>query len=735
MAEGIRALGGVQGMAEVTVRVALPVPLRRAFDYRHPTPLAPGVRVRVPFGRRVLAGIVLASPVAAPPGIALRAIAEVIDEAPLLNAEQLGLLQFVADYYHHAIGEVVFTALPSALKRGLVLTPPKAYRLTPAGARSDAPPFPARAHRRRALWQALKDRGPLAEGDVTALARGLKPVLAALVREGLVEVCEHPRPAGAPPAAGPVLRPDQEAACAAVRAALGTFQAFLLFGVTGSGKTEVYLELIAAARARGDQALILVPEIGLTPQLMARFRARLPDGLGVLHSGLSETERARVWGQAARGELTVIVGTRSAVFAPLKRLGLIIVDEEHDGSLKQQDGLRYHARDIAIVRAQRAGVPVVLGSATPALESYRHALDGRYRLLRLPGRGPDRSLPRVTILDMGREAADGGLGPTLLAALRARLLRREQALVFLNRRGYAPVLLCPECRWHAPCERCDARLTVHLARKTLRCHHCGHERPLPATCPRCGHGRLLRVGEGTQRLEETLARALPEARIARIDRDTVTSRLAFEDLLTRMRARDIDILVGTQMLAKGHDFADLTLVGVVNADQGLFGSDFRADEQLFAQIMQVAGRAGRAAKAGEVIIQTHHPHHPLWSPLVALDYEAFAEVALKDRYETGFPPYAHCALLRAEALKPELPLRFLETARALGQGSEAVTLGSVLPATLARRAGYYRAQLLVTSAHRPLLQAWLTTWVERIAQLPAGRQVRWSLDVDPHSLF
>jgi primosomal protein N' (replication factor Y) len=419
----------------------------------------------------------------------------------------------------------------------------------------------------------------------------------------------------------------------------------------------------------------------------------------------------------------------------MKRLGLIVVDEEHDASFKQQDGFRYHARDLAIMRAKRSRVPIVLGSATPSLETYRHAIEGRYSLLRLPQRGPGQTLPAVSFVDLGREAARGGLSTRLLDAVRARLERHEQTLLFLNRRGYAPVLLCPECRWHAPCDRCDARLTVHTARQHLRCHHCGHERPIPSACPRCHHPKLLRVGEGTQRVEEMLRQALPTARVARIDRDTVSNRLALDGLLRKVREHEIDVLVGTQMMAKGHDFKDLTLVGVIQADQGLHGRDFRTDEQLFAQIVQVAGRAGRAAKPGEVIIQTYHPAHPLWAPLATLDYETFARLALKDRAETQFPPYTYCALLRAEALKEELPVRFLEAAKALGPESDQITLGSVLPATLARRAGYYRAQLLVTSLRRGALQAWLTEWIARFTESPAAAGVRWSLDVDPHSLF
>ena len=719
----------------VAIRVGLPVPLRRSFDYEHERPLAPGIRVRVPFGRRVLTGIVVEVPVDPVADVALRPILEVIDAQPLLSGEQIHMLRFAADYYHHPLGEVLFAALPAGLKRGQGVAPAKAYRLTADGQAQPASRF-ARAKRQAALWAAIKAAGVMTEGELRARGPGLAPALRALRAQGLVEECEAEK--GFVPAAtasAVVLRPDQRDACAAVAAALGRFAAFLLFGVTGSGKTEVYLELLAEVLATGGQALVLVPEIGLTPQLVARLSARLGPVVGMLHSGCAAGERARIWSAAAAGRMAVVVGTRSAVFTPMHRLALIIVDEEHDPSFKQQEGFRYHARDLAVWRAKHLGVPVVLGSATPSLESYRHARQGHYHLLALPNRGPQRTMPTVRLVDLGRESSRSGLSAPLIEALRTRLTRGEQALLFLNRRGYAPVLLCPECRWHAPCDRCDARLTVHLGRHRLRCHHCGREQPVPAVCPRCGHPKLLRVGEGTERIEEALRRVLPEARIARVDRDTTASRLAFEALLRKVHGHEIDVLIGTQMLAKGHDFPNVTLVGVIDADQGLHGSDFRADEQLFSQIVQVAGRAGRDEKPGEVLIQTHHPMHPLWAPLTRLDYEAFAELALRDRRDTLFPPYAHCALMRAEAREPNLATRFLEAARRLAADSSDVTLGCVLPAVLARRAGYYRAQLLVTSQRRAALQAWLKVWLSRISEIPDAPRVRWSVDVDPYSLF
>ncbi|WP_298135862.1 primosomal protein N' [Acidiferrobacter sp.] len=719
----------------VAIRVSLPVPLRRGFDYEYERPLAPGVRVRVPWGRRVLTGFVIEVPADPVPGVARRAILEVIDDEPLLSAAQLQLLYFAADYYHHPLGEVLFAALPAGLKRGRGVAAPQVYVLTPEGQAAADTRF-ARAKRQAALWQAIKAAGVMTEAALKALGPGFGPAMRALLAQGLVERRDPEResPRALSPSAV-TLRPDQQAACKAVAEAYGRFAAFLVFGVTGSGKTEVYLELLAQVLAAGGQALVLVPEIGLTPQIVARLSARLGTFIGVLHSGCTATERARVWSAAAAGHIRVVVGTRSAVFVPLKHPALIIVDEEHDASFKQQEGFRYHARDLAVWRAKQLGIPIVLGSATPSLESYRHACQGRYRLLTLPDRGPHSALPAVRLIDLGREPLRAGLSVSLIEALRGCLSRGEQALLFLNRRGYAPVLFCPECRWHAPCDRCDARLTVHLGRQRLRCHHCGREQPVPQACPQCGHLRLLHVGEGTERIEEALRRILPGARIARVDRDTTASRLSFETLLQKVHGREIDVLIGTQMLAKGHDFPHVTLVGVIAADQGLHGSDFRADEQLFAQIVQVAGRAGRAAKPGEVLIQTYHPAHPLWEPLTRLDYGAFAEMALKDRRDTLFPPYAYCALLRAEARDPESATRFLEAARELAKGPPDVALGCVLPAVLARRAGYHRAQLLATSLNRAALQGWLKVWLPRLAKTPLASRVRWSLDVDPYSLF
>jgi primosomal protein N' (replication factor Y) len=508
--------------------------------------------------------------------------------------------------------------------------------------------------------------------------------------------------------------------------------------VTGSGKTEVYLKAVEAVLVQGGQVLVLVPEIGLTPQLVARFEARLTAPIAVMHSALNDSERLAAWQAARTGEAAVVIGTRSAVFTPLPRLQLIIIDEEHDPSFKQQDGVRYHARDVAILRASHEKVPVVLGSATPSLESVYNAEQGRYQWLSLPERTAGAQPPRVQTLDQRRLKQFDGLSPPLIEALRQTLAHGEQSLVFLNRRGFAPVLMCHDCGWLAPCTRCDARLTVHRGSRKLRCHHCGAEAPLPSVCPVCASANLHGIGEGTERIEQALAQALPAARIERIDRDSTRRKGALEEKFARVHTGAVDILVGTQMLAKGHDFPNLTLVAVVNADQGLYSSDFRSEERLVQQLMQVAGRAGRADKPGTVLIQTWHPDNPVFQAIATHDYREFARYALAERNSADYPPASHLALVRAESARPRVALEFLERARRLGQElglPRGVQLHDVVPAAMERRAGRYRAQLLVQSNARPALHEFLGRWRAALDAMPRAREVRWALDVDPVDLY
>ncbi len=723
-----------------TLRIAVPTPLRRAFDYLPPaaSPLpAPGCRVRVPFGRRTEIGVVLDHAPSALAPERLRPVLELLDSEPLLPADLLALLDWVATYYHHPIGEVMATALPVALRRGDPARPQRIqrYRLVPG----ISPEQGRRAPRQAALIARLAAAGDagLAAAELTALeGAGWQGAMQRLVaREWVVVEAESVLRAAPGGEMGLHLTAEQATAVAAVVASLGRFGAFLLEGITGGGKTEVYLQAVAAALAAGQQALVLVPEIGLTPQLVERFRRRFAVPMAVLHSGLADGERATAWLAARAGEVPLVLGTRSAIFTPLPRLGLIVVDEEHDASFKQQEGLRYSARDVAVVRAHRAGVPILLGSATPSLESLHNSATGRYHHLRLSQRPGAARPPTLGLIDLRRQPLDEGLSAPLKASVERHLASGGQVLLFLNRRGFSPVLLCHECGWIGRCSRCDAHFTYHAAERRLRCHHCGAERPLPTHCPACGSVDLRPLGLGTERIEEALARHFPGVEAVRIDRDATRRKGSMERLLARIQAGEARILIGTQMLAKGHHFPLVTLVGILEADRGLFSADFRASERMAQLILQVAGRAGRAERPGEVLIQTHHPDHPLLATLVTEGYPAFAQAALAERQAAALPPYAHVALLRAEATQAGEPLGFLESVARLLPPEPEVQLWGPVPAPMERRGGRYRAQLLLQSTQRPQLQRYLDRWLPLVEGHEAGRRVRWSLDVDPVDLF
>jgi primosomal protein N' (replication factor Y) len=726
-------------MAVTIARVALPVAAVQLFDYWVPAGLVlhAGSIVRVRLGRRRVVGVVVdlveATPVAPEK---LVPIGEVVALPPLPD-DVRELAQFVASYYQAPPGLALALATPPA---GASATRTRAavrgLALTDEG-RATLPAALARAPAARALLERLlPERATLEPDAIVALAPHLRRVLARWQRDGLVTT-RTPRPG----AQGDLrLNDAQMQAVASLGAARGRFAPFLLQGVTGSGKTEVYLAAAAAVVAAGGQALLLVPEINLTPQLVARVAAALPTARTVtLHSALPDGERRAHWEQAARGEADLVLGTRLAVFAALPRLALIVVDEEHDGSYKQHDGVRYHARDAAVWRAHRLGIPVVLGSATPSLESYAHARAGRYERLLLERRADPRAAPPSIRLVPAREAGrDNGLVPALVTAIAACLARGEQSLVFVNRRGFAPSLKCAACTWEAGCPRCSARLTTHRAPVALVCHHCGHRERLPRACPACGNVDLLPLGHGTQRLEQGLAAAFPGARIARVDRDTTRRRHAFADLRARMTGNELDVLVGTQMLAKGHDFPRLTLVGVLGADNALYSADFRATERLAALLMQVAGRAGRAELPGEVIVQTDFPDHPLYRALVRHDYDAFALDLLAEREACGLPPFSHLALVSAEAHRREDVDRALDGLHAQAVAScrasgLAVDVFAPVVAPLARRAGYERSQMLLRSAQRAELQRLLAAIAHHVAAAPQ-RRVRLAIDVDPAAL-
>ena len=722
------------------------MPISRLFDYRLPgtadADLA-GRRVRVPFGKRHRVGLVMA--VAADSEIGadkLKPVDAILDPAPVLGEDDRWLLRFTADYYHHPIGEVCAAALPALLRQGRELHPQAEYFATTATADSvDLDQLARRAPRQAELLQLLADAG--GNGlDVDTLAElmpGWRRIASALRSRGFVESftarVDDP-PAGQPTiASGPELNADQQAAFDAIEAGDG-HGCFVLDGVTGSGKTEVYLRLIETCLAAGRQALVLVPEIGLTPQLVGRFRERFGIEPAVLHSGLTDLSRLTGWRRARNGDAALVVGTRSAVFVPLARPGLVIVDEEHDPSLKQQEGLRYSARDLAIARASRAGIPVVLGSATPSLDVLQHCRRGLYRRLSLPERAGGARQPHIRVVDIAAAAAGDGLGETLAAQIAVHRDAGGQVLLFLNRRGFAPTLLCVACGAVAECRRCDSRMTVHAGDQYLRCHHCGAARPLDTRCGDCGD--LMRpLGEGTERLEDAVRRRFPDTEVRRIDSDSMQASGAIDAALAEAASGDTEILVGTQMLSKGHHFPRLTLVGIVNADQGLFGTDFRAAERLAQSIVQVAGRAGREDRPGEVLIQTAYPRHPFWARLIAAGYAGVADDALAEREATGWPPFSRLALLRASATRHRDAVALLTRAReiALASAAEKLRVFGPVDAPMARRAGRYRVQLLLQSTDRRELHRVLGVLRARLEADRLARRARWSVDVDPIELF
>ena len=725
----------------------MPGPLRRWFEYLPPSgqsdtdAFRPGMRVKVPFGGSVRTGVVLetANESEIETG-RLRRVAERLDDEPSIPPSLLRLLVWAADYYHHPIGDVVRTALPTGLRRARPAAPAaRAWRLTgKAGASSSLRHAPRQAAVVAALEEAARQGGEpcLAETRLCTI-QNWRPAMRALARKGWVEPLATP-----PPTAGIVPKlatPNESQARAvdAIASAAGSFRAFLLDGVTGSGKTEVYLIAIdRLVRSGADQALVLVPEIGLTPQLVARFREALPVPISVVHSGMADGERLRSWEAARTGGSRVVIGTRSAVFTPLCRPALIVVDEEHDPSYKQQDGFRYSARDLALMRGSIEGVPVVLGSATPSLETIHLSTAGRCRRLRLAERAGGARMPGIVLHDVRRLPLAAGLSERLIEAVEERLARREQTLLFVNRRGFAPVVLCHDCGEAIECRHCDSRLVLHRADRRLRCHHCGAEHGIPVRCAACESPDLVSVGSGTQRLAEWLSERFASARVLRIDRDSTRRRGELDRMVRAARDGSVDILVGTQMLAKGHDFPRVTLVGVVDADAGLLSPDFRAPERVAQLVTQVAGRAGRGALAGEVIVQTRRPRHPLLTALAREGYPAFATAALAERDEIRLPPFARLVLLRAEASARVASSGFLATARQLAGELHrpGVEVMGPVPSPMERQGGRYRAQLLLRSASRTNLQAFLRPWVERLAEVRTPRELRWSLDVDPIEL-
>ena len=727
-------------------RIAIPTPLRRHFDYLVPadfqakTPL-PGVRIKVPFGRQTLIGILLEIVHETDvPSNKLKPIIEILDQQPVFNNELLQLLRWCSLYYHHPIGEVMQNALPVKLRQGASthIKGIRHWKLTHEGEQVDLQTL-KRAAKQHALINDLKQSSAgLLDSQLTKQHVGWRPVMKRLQEKGLVQSFEeNALPVAKPVTSAHKLNPDQQHAIDhIIKQRDEGFHAYVLEGVTGSGKTEVYLQIIEDIIKQGKQALVLVPEIGLTPQLLDRFLQRLDGRIAIMHSGLNDEERLQAWLHTQAGSADVIIGTRSAVFSPLLRAGVIIIDEEHDLSFKQQDGFRYSARDLAVKRARDLNIPIILGSATPSLETLFNAQQGRYETLLLPERAGNAKPPTISLLDVRSQKMEHGLSAQLLHKMKEHLERDSQVLLFLNRRGFAPVLMCHECGWHALCPRCDAHMTLHQSSSSLRCHHCGTEQYKPQTCPKCKSEDLLQMGFGTERIEHALNELFPQFQVIRIDRDSTRRKGSMQKLLKEINNGKRQILIGTQMLAKGHHFPNVTLVGMLNADHGLYSSDFRASERMGQLILQVAGRAGREEKEGEVLIQTHHADHPLFKPLLKHDYPGFAKTLIEERQQTELPPFTHLALLRAEAVDQQHPMIFLEQARLiLESANQDVMLMGPFPALMERRAGRYRAQLLIQAINRKQLQNLFAKSITQIENEKTAKKVRWSIDIDPLDLL
>ena len=736
----------------VIAKVAVPVPLYGLFDYVVPDELSgstqKGCRVKVPFGRKQIIGMVISTGSESDfPVSKLKSILENLDviepgQNPLLSDDVLRLLEWAATYYQHPLGEVLFSALPKYLRQGesAELKPEKRWRLSAAGVDVDQSVL-KRSPKQQALLAYLQ-QSPLADFTSAQLNmdwENWRPAMKLLMEKQLVSIEEKSPDVGAdhfqPARTSITLNSEQGDATAAITASLGKYQTYLLQGITGSGKTEVYLSVIERALEKNCQVLVLVPEISLTPQLTHRFAERLHTEIASLHSGLNDTQRHAAWVKASKGIARVVIGTRSALFTPMPDLGLVILDEEHDASFKQQEGFRYHARDLALVRAKNKNIPVVLGSATPSFESLENVSRGNYKLLKLTQRGARNARPpKVSLLDVCKRPMEDGISDRLIEKVGEHIKNKGQVLLFLNRRGYAPLLMCHECGWTTACQRCDANMTLHHHNQSLRCHHCGYEKPAPTSCPECKHESLYIPGAGTERIENALKEKFPKATISRIDRDTTRRKGELDKKLTEARAGDAQILIGTQMLAKGHDFPNLTLVGILDVDQGLFSADFRGTEHMAQLIIQVSGRAGRGEKQGEVILQTHHPEHPLLHTLLEAGYNGFAEHALQERKEACFPPFSYMAILRCEAAHKNQGREFLTECRQAFNYAEVDAFGP-LPAPMEKRAGRYRWQLILMAKQRKKLHGALRDWMPKIIKFKSATKVRWSIDIDPQDMF
>ncbi|MEH6515785.1 MAG: primosomal protein N' [Halioglobus sp.] len=729
------------------LRLAVPTPLRRLFDYLPPADLsegdasllAPGMRFLVPFGQRQLVGYLISvEPESDQPSGKMKQAITQLDSSTLLSPQILALCSWARNYYKHPPGEVYAAAFPNRMRQG---KPPPASNLThwqlttkgkglPGGALTRSPKQAAALLLLQQTSSVSKDAF-IAEGITSTVLRSLR-------EKGLAEAMAEPSQSTAPVCKpGLSLNEEQQVALASLEPSLGQFGCHLLEGVTGSGKTEVYLQLIAQCLDRSEQALVLIPEIGLTPQTLRRFEQRFDARIAVFHSGLTDTERYQAWEASRTGQAHIILGTRSAIYTPIKNLGVIIVDEEHDASYKQQDGFRYSARDVAVKRAQLEQCPIVLGSATPSLESLHNADSGRYSHLKLSQRAGSGTLPVISAQDVRGQSLRGGLSTPLIEACGQALANNEQVLLFLNRRGYAPSLLCHDCGWIAECDACDARLTVHRRQKQLRCHHCNAGRPLPTPCPVCRSNRLLTNGLGTEQTEETLNSLFPGVTIHRVDSDSIQGRTAMGELVDTVNEGKPCILLGTQMLTKGHHFPAVSLIGVIDADALLFSADFRGEERMAQLLTQVAGRAGRANTRGTVMLQTHYPDHPAVRAMITETFASQARELMVKRAETGMPPFSQLLMLRVDSVQQADGERFLQQLRhqVTSLLPADVFLIGPLPSAMPRRAGKFRSQLMMRAPDRKSIQYCAGQLVTAAESMRRPRDLKWSLDIDPSEVM
>ncbi len=723
------------------IRVALNIPINSLFDYYADAATSEdiGCRVCVPLGKRLVIGFVLAVDTESQiPVEKLKSVQAFFRETPRLPTSLLDLFHFCSQYYHYPLGMIVLNSLPARFRKNAPIKSKidnrnTCFKLTETGQQINPDLFPRRNLIERKLLLRFQQSGVLTPEDLASISPRTQFWIKKWIDKSWV--APLPRFTGTTITTPliPHLNDEQTHAVCEIQSRLHGFAVWLLHGVTGSGKTEVYMRVIATVLEHNKQVLVLIPEINLTPQLESIFRSRFNAFPIInLHSGLNDTERLSGWLEAQQGQARIILGTRLALFTPLPHLGLIIVDEEQDHAFKQQDGLRYSARDMAIFRAKQHHIPVILGSATPSLETFHNALRGRYHHLRLRSRAVQAaSLPSIRMIDVRIHKPQEGLSQPLLIALKQCLDQRQQSLVFINRRGYAPVLLCKFCAWTATCGRCSSRMVVHLHTKQLSCHHCGRQENFPQVCPQCGNHDIIPFGHGTQRIEKALTTHFPEARILRIDRDSVQRKQAWNIMLEKIHAQEVDILIGTQLLAKGHDFPNLSLVGVLNSDASLYSTDFRASEHLFSQLMQVSGRAGRAQIPGQVHIQTEFPEHPLYAALQRHDFDTLAHMLLAERKMAGLPPYVFQALLRAEAHEVSKVMNFLTQAAQIADSSCDIEIFDPVPAHMSRLKGFERAHLLVQSASRSHLHQFLSEWQVKINALNDHHRIRWTLEVDP----